>query len=89
MPILLHEPADAVLRVARRVKARGFDAADLDLLAVGGRKGHAFRVLACPDGGLGIEGIALGVVSWKGKGNGARRVGDVRLRRCRRNGRGG
>lgn len=56
--------------MARRVKARGFDAADLDLLAVGGRKGHAFRVLACPDGGLGIEGIALGVVSWKGRETG-------------------
>lgn len=59
MAVLLHEPADAVLRVARRVQARDLDPADLELLAVGGGKGHALGVLAGPDRGLGVEGVAL------------------------------
>lgn len=67
MPILLHEPADAVPRVARRVQTRDLDAADLELLAVRRGEGHALGVLAGPDGGLGVEGIALGFVSWEGR----------------------
>lgn len=56
---VLHEPADAVLRVTRRVQARDRDAADLQLLVVARRQRHARGVLASPDGQLGLECVAL------------------------------
>lgn len=47
---VLQEPADAVLRVARRVQALDGDAADGPALAVARRLGHALGALACDDG---------------------------------------
>lgn len=49
---VLHEPADAVLRVARRVEALDGDVADLEALAVARRLGHCLAVLAADDGEL-------------------------------------
>ena len=51
--LVLHEEADAVLRVARRVHRLHRDAAQLERLAVLGRLGHALAVLAADDVELG------------------------------------
>jgi len=53
VPVVLHEPADAVLRVARRVEALDGDVANLEALAVARRLGYGFAVLAADDGELG------------------------------------
>lgn len=58
-PAVLHEPADAVLRVARRVQAPDGDAADLPALAVGRRPRHALGVLAPDDGQVRQAELAL------------------------------
>lgn len=51
--VVLHEPADAVLRVAWRVETLDVDIANLEALAVTGRLGHCFAVLAADYGELG------------------------------------
>jgi hypothetical protein len=51
---ILHEPADAILRMARGVKCFDGDAAEVEGLAVGGCLGHLLAVLAADD----IEGLA-------------------------------
>lgn len=62
---VLQEPADAVLRVARRVQARDGDAAEREARPVGGRAGYAFRVFAADDGEVGeVELLSL----WEGGG---------------------
>lgn len=50
---VLHEPADAVLRMARRVQALDGDAADLEARAVGRRLRDGLGVLAGDDGQVG------------------------------------
>jgi hypothetical protein len=51
---VLHEEADAVLGVARRVQRLDGDAADVERLAVLGRLGYLPAVLAADD----LEGLA-------------------------------
>lgn len=49
---VLHEPADAVLGVARRVEGLDGDTANVEGGSVGGRLGHALALLASDDGKL-------------------------------------
>ncbi|KAJ0160806.1 hypothetical protein CTA2_7260 [Colletotrichum tanaceti] len=49
---VLHEPADAILGVARRVQRLDGDAADVERLAVAGCPSNAVAVLAADDGQL-------------------------------------
>jgi hypothetical protein len=59
---ILQKPADAVLGVARRVKARGGDVTNLELLVVAGRQRHAFAILSSPDWKIGFaESLTLEV----------------------------
>lgn len=52
VPVVLHEPADTILRVAWRVETLNVDTADLETLAVSRRLGHCFAVLAANNGEL-------------------------------------
>jgi hypothetical protein len=70
---VLHEPADAVLRVARRVQRLDGDAADGEGVAVLGRLGDFLAVLAADDVDFAAEGGELrgglaGGSVWRGRG---------------------
>lgn len=80
---VLHEIADAVLRVARRVQRLDGNAADAEGLAVLGGLGHFGAVLAADYlEGLAEGGELVGLVDADGEGKG----GISRFLRCRRRG---
>ena len=59
---ILQKPADTILGVARRVKARGGDVTNLELLVVTRRQRHAFAIPSSPDWKIGLaESLTLEV----------------------------
>lgn len=62
---ILHEPAYAILRMARRMESLDGDAADVEALAMGRGLVHLLAILAADDFEVGeAEGGALWTCEW-------------------------